>query len=588
MKLKGIYGLVVTIVLGIILGACSDFLDREPNSYTSEGFFKSEAAIRDGVAGIYNLTYMERIVVPAVTRNDYWSPTFCERAQNTTINAGGGMNPDQSEILTWWQQQYNLIARANSLIFGSAEALDGLSDLAKQYVAEARLLRAYAYYNLIAYFGDVPFFTEPITIEDYTAGRNSKVDILDFIISELETAAAYLPWVSSERGRVNKAAAYGLEARAGLLGGSLNYGGKGSTYFSIAASAAKKVIDSGTHHLAANFGDLFNLIGQEKSDVQSELIWELMYSANGTKKRHWTAFGQVSRNQGQTGRHPTHIIGEAFECIDGKRIDESSLYDPTHPSHNRDPRFEQTLWMHGDTCSVNYSTVITLVLNAFDMTTSFYNYDTQSWETRNNADINSTAAWASFINSGCGYVAAKYSHEITENIQNQTCNVAVLRYAEILLTYAEAKIEMNKLDYSVYDAINQVRRRAGMPDISEDRIGNLQKMRQIVRRERKVELAMEGLHSIDMRRWGTGDIENMEPSYGGPLADVRYEGMVGCIPNFKTNERTDLNDIPSHEAYKDKLHVRDANRYWDPKFSLFPIPQKEIDRDNNITQNEGY
>jgi hypothetical protein len=585
---KTIINIALIIIAGWLTVSCSDFLDRNPNSYTAEGFYKSEEAIKDGVSGVYAATYMEYAIVPHNVKIDYWTPMFLERGQNNTIGAGGAINPDNSDILKWWQFLYEIVARANSVISGSEPYIANLSDLAKQYQAEARVIRAYAYYYLIASFGDVPFFSEPVTIDQYKSTRTSKTEILDFIINDLETAAAYLPWLSSDQGRVNKAAAYGLEARAGLLGGSLNYGGNAKKYFETARDAAKKVIDSGTRSLAKNFGDLFNLAGQEKADVHNEIIWELMYTQAGTKRYHWIAFGQVSRCQGQTGRHPSSLIAETFECKDGLRIDESPLYDPTHPSHNRDPRFEQTLWMHGDTCSVNYGGVRTLVLEAYESTNYWYNADTKTWELRNNDDINSRAAWASFVNSGCGYIAAKYSHEVNENIQNQTCNVILMRYAEILNSYAEAKIELGELDKSVYDAINQVRERAGMPDISADRIGNQDKMRQIVRRERKVEFAMEGLHFVDMRRWCVGDIENMEPSYGAPLADVRYEGMSGCVPNFKTNNRTDLNDVGNHDAFKDKLHVRDANRFWESKFALFPIPQQEINRDTQLTQNEGY
>lgn len=572
----------------LLLSSCSDFLDRDPNAYTAEGFYQSEAAIKDGVTGIYPALYMEWGLVPHNVKMDHWTPMFLERGQNNTIGAGGAINPDNSDILSLWRRLYIIIARANSVISGSDPYIDGLSDLAKQYQAEAKVLRAYAYYYLIACFGDVPFFTEPVSIEEYTGTRTSKVEILDFIIEDLEAAAELLPWISSDRGRVNKAAAYCLESRAGLLGGSLDYGGNSQHYYEIARDAAKKVIDSGTRKLADNFGDLFNLAGQEKADVENEIIWELMYTQAGQKRYHWIAFGQVSRCQGQTGRHPSALIAETFECKDGLRIDESPLYDPTHPSHNRDPRFGQTLWMHGDTCSVNYGGVRTIVLEAYESTNYWYNETTGEWELRNNDDINSRAAWASFVNSGCGYIAGKYSHEVDENIQNQTCNVILMRYAEVLNSYAEAKIELGEMDQSVYDAINEVRERAGMPDISDDRKGDQNKMRQIVRRERKVEFAMEGLHFIDMRRWGVGDIENMEPSYGAPLADVRYEGMAGCIPDFKTNERTDLNDVGSHAAFADKLHVRDQNRFWESRFALLPIPQEEINRDPNLTQNEGY
>jgi len=112
-------------------------------------------------------------------------------------------------------------------------------------------------------------------------------------------------------------------------------------------------------------------------------------------------------------------------------------------------------------------------------------------------------------------------------------------------------------------------------------------MRQLVRRERKVELAMEGLHFADMRRWQIGDLENAKPSYGAPLSTVTYAGMEATdIPNFKTDERHDLNDVPSYESYKDKLRVRDKNRFWASRFTWWPIPRLETDRDPNLTNPE--
>ena len=167
---------------------------------------------------------------------------------------------------------------------------------------------------------------------------------------------------------------------------------------------------------------------------------------------------------------------------------------------------------------------------------------------------------------------------------SSSSNLILMRYAEILLNYAEAKIELGELDESVYSAINAVRNRAGMPNVSADRIGNQGKMRQLVRRERKVELALEGLLFVDVRRWGIGDLLNSQPSYGQPLPSIRYEGLSDTdVPNFKTSDRADLNDIPSYEAYKEKLRVRDKNRFWDPKFMWWPIPRVETDRDPNLT-----
>lgn len=124
-------------------------------------------------------------------------------------------------------------------------------------------------------------------------------------------------------------------------------------------------------------------------------------------------------------------------------------------------------------------------------------------------------------------------------------------------------------------------------------------MRQLVRRERKVELILEGLHFVDMRRWKIGDLENATPSYGYPIALVKdakgyiisggyADATPDMVPNFKKSARHDLNDIANYDAYKDKLKVRDKNRFWDDKFYLFPIPTEERDRNPNLTQNDGY
>ena len=107
-------------------------------------------------------------------------------------------------------------------------------------------------------------------------------------------------------------------------------------------------------------------------------------------------------------------------------------------------------------------------------------------------------------------------------------------------------------------------------------------MRQLIRRERKVELALEGLLFVDVRRWGISDMLNEQPK-----TDIRYEGLEATdIPNFKTDERHDLNDVPSYESYKDKLRVRDKNRFWASRFTWWPIPRLETDRDPNLTNPE--
>lgn len=598
-----IYKILAASMLSIMVLSCEDFLDREPTDYSTSGFYQTEAAINTGLTGVYNALYINLAYnLPFSIMLDHWTAFAMERGENNTIGAGGSLNPDNSSVRSWWISMYIIIARANSLIYGAEPYMESLEGKSIQYLAEARVLRAFAYYNLISAFGDVPFYYQPVTIDQYEDERTAKEEILDFILDEMDEVAEDLPWTATERGRVDRAVAYGLKARAALLGGSLNFRGNGTNYFEIAAQASQTVF--GQRSLANNFDDLFNIAGQAKADVRDEMLFELMYSDQGSKMFHMIGFGQISRNYGQTGRHPSQILADTYECIDGYRIDESPLYDPQSPAKNRDPRYSSTLWMHGDTVVGNTNGTdggrIKFVLQAFNPTTMFYNYNTDEWYEGVNADINSGAAWTSFANAGVGLMWKKFSYETVEAINNQTCNVPIMRFAELLLTYAEAKIELNELDASVYDAINQVRNRSGMPDVADYRKGSQELMRQLVRRERKVELIMEGLHFADMRRWKTGDIENDSPSYGYPLAQSYDEnGYIisggyddvtpDMIPDFHKTERHNLNDIPSYDAYIDKLKVRDRNRFWDDKFYLFPIPQAEIDRNPNLApQNQGY
>jgi len=599
---KILFLLIWLCIYNLSFTSCSDFLDKKPNDYSSAGFYQSESAVEEGVSSIYNTLYFSMgWLLPYPLTIDHFTGICLERGENNTIGAGGALNPDNTLVRRWWEFQYSLIARANSVLKGAEPYLDKLSGNSKQYLAEARVLRAYGYYNLISTYGDVPFFTEPVTVEQYKDAKTKKEIILDFILDDMDKAQADLPWIATERGRVDKAVAYGLKARSALLGGSLDYAGKGKEYFKIAAASAQAVI--GKRGLAKNFEDLFVKDGQAKSDARNELLFEIMYSDQGTIIFNTMGFGQVSRNYGQCNRHPSQILADTYECIDGKRIDESPLYNPKKPQENRDPRFSWTFWMHGDTIEGNTNGTdagrIKFIADVYNPTTQFYDFSTNQWYEGNNADINSGAAWTSFANAGVGYLWKKYSNEKKEAISALTANCAVMRYAEILLTYAEAKIELGELDNSVYDAINQVRNRSKMPNVSVDRIGNQEKMRQLVRRERKVELILEGLHFVDMRRWKIGDLENEGPSYGYPLAKTRDEkgyitsggymdATADMVPNFKKTARHDLNDIGNYDAYKDKLKVRDKNRFWKDRFSLFPIPQAEIDRNPNLKQNEGY
>ena len=596
----------ILLLCALSMVSCAeDFLNRYPSKPTTGDFFQSEEAAKLALTGIYNGLYLWssgaslRYRLPAFAVYDGLTGLVVERDENETLGSGR-IWPDDGTILSYWKGWYVIVQRANTLLFNANAAQ---SENMARYTAEARVLRAMAYYYLIAMFGDVPFFTEPPKFEDFKCQRTSKVTILDFVLKELDESAKILPdWIASERGRVDKAAAYGLMSRAALMGGSFNYNNDAAHYFKIAAESAEKVI--GKRELYKDFGSLFTTEGQ--ANAHSELIMEACFYATGEKKDHYIGFTETSRFAGQTGRYPTQTLFDTFECIDGKRIDESSLYDPTNPKKNRDPRLYSTIFITGDTITVNTgSGKLKVILNAYEgdpndkenyRKTLSYNYTTRTWEKVDNLDFTDPAAFSSFANAGKGYMCAKFQRDSTENIGQSTVNFPILRYAEVLLNFAEAKIELWAMgaedeDDRIYTVMNEVRNRAGMPDVSDDRKGNVWKMRQLVRRERKVEFAFEGLHLIDLRRWDIGALVNSQPIYGMP--EEKYGGFkapypsVQKLPKFgEKGDDYDLNDIAIPQDPEIRL-VRDKNRKWEPHYRLWPIPQSEVSK-TGMSQNPGY
>ncbi|WP_431241799.1 RagB/SusD family nutrient uptake outer membrane protein [Flavobacterium sp. P21] len=217
-----------------------------------------------------------------------------------------------------------------------------------------------------------------------------------------------------------------------------------------------------------------------------------------------------------------------------------------------------------------------------------------------NLDYTGSVAQYGYIQSGVGYLWRKYNYFNDEIVSEPSYNILMMRYAEILLMYAEAKIELNQIDGTVTGAINEVRARVNMPATT---LTDQAKLRQLVRRERKVELIREaGLHFFDMRRWRTGALENAEKTYGFPIAtgvnaatntypDGYTQVTADMVPTYGApGSDRDLNDLALYGAYGSKLRQRDADRpnNWNDKFYLWPIPQVERNKAPWLTQNDGY
>lgn len=612
--------IALTVVLLTISSSCQkDYLERQPLSdYLSSNFYNNEGAIAQGANGCYmmlKLNHYNSSSIPFSILWDMYTPFGIERADNNSIGIGSIDLRSSYAIELTYANLYTAVARCNSVISGSEPFYDDLNDKAKQYVSEVKVLRAYYNILLVSLFGDIPYFDKPVTPEQIRElTRTPWQTVVESVIADLDNASINLPWIATEFGRVDKSVAFGLKARIALYAASWNKFGfgrdavqdqaKATEYFRIAAVASKRVMDESGRTLANNYNELFTRVGQLKQDVKKETMMFMMFSDFGDRNYHYQSFGEHVRMIGQSGRFPTQQLVDTYETSNGRRIDQAgSGYNPRTPFVNRDPRLKFTIYTQGDTIIGNTGS------NKRKFLMQIYNPRTTEFDAQNNprlvdnADYIGAVAPFGYVQSGVGFAWRKYNHFDDEVTSQATYNIMIMRYAEVLLTYAEAKIELGELDATMVDAIDRVRARVGMPGIiasDPTRAGSQDKMRQIVRRERKVELIKESLYFFDMRRWRTGAIQNAEPTYGYPLA-IGVNATTGVYPNGYNQVTADmvptyggsgsvrdLNDVPSYAAYASKLRMRDRDRRWEDRFYLWPIPQTEINKQPSLSQNLGY
>jgi hypothetical protein len=400
--------------------------------------------------------------------------------------------------------------------------------LKKRMKAEARFLRAYRYYLMSQLYGDVPLLTENISTEQANViTRNSKQEVVQFVLDELTAAAADLPesYSGADEGRVTSGACWALKARTELF----------NEKWADAVTSCSQIMDR--YSLFNSYGDLFRI----QNEHNPEIILDVEYIANDVPLDNLGVL-VVESQGGWWSVNPTQDLVDAYEMKNGKTIDDpSSGYNPDDPFRDRDPRLDASIIHPG----------------------SFY--EGGYFDPLNPSSIDYYAAY-----SYTGYAPKKYVSHLSDipDMWNTGLNIPVIRFAEVLLSYAEAKIELNQLDNSVYEAINKVRKRAGMPDVDAGVYNNQAKMRELVRRERRVELALEGLRWFDIQRWKIGKEALSGPVYGTRLGSV--DAATGKLT--LTAERA-LSEIRTFDESKNYL--------W-------PIPQQEIDLNKNLQQNTGY
>lgn len=594
--MKNIYKIFPVILLVLLLSCSKDFLDTTPkDQYSDEAIWTDPGLIQAFTNGIY-----EKIHNPFGT---LWLSSLVDEtmAQGfwglSSINSGiispsdlGVLDPNHwgqtMQPLSWDKAYANI--RACNLFFENIDKATYSSQAEKdQIIGEVTFLRAYIYHWLVAFHGGVPIITNAYSVsDDFKVSRNSYEECIDFIVNECDKAVALLS-ESGDKVRATKGAALALKSRtllyaasdfansgASWAGGYSNpelvgyIGGDRTARWEDAKVAAKAVIDmniyglynanpASTEEAIKGYEDIFL---NYTTDEDIFLItydyangnWPFTYYGVSNSPNGWHGWG---------GQGPVGQLVDAYEMADGSKFDWDNPAHKTAPYVNRDPRFYATVLFDGAYYKERPPDVI-----AQDplgrVQTGFYEQPDGTYkgglDTKDGIDT-----WNAMPT---GYYIRKFIDpkvDITLGVP-QKLPWKAFRYAEFLLNYAEACIELGDEDEArLY--LNLIRKRAGMPDIT----ASGQALKDEYRNERRVELAFEQHRFFDVRRW--------------MIASEAYTNAEGILITY---------NLASPGVYDTPVYEKNPTTWEDREFKnhfyLLPITISEMNRNSELIQNPLY
>jgi hypothetical protein len=574
--MKNINFIIVGFIAMLLVGCNKDYLNRypedQPNSAT---YYVTADQLTLAVNAAYsNLSYTQD-GFPYQLQLEGTSDLIWQRPATDAQTIGLGQHTSNTGMIkTIWTQSYIGIGRCNMLLDNMMKAKAVTS--AAQYSrieGEAKFLRAYYYGTLISLYGDVPLVVKSVPAEESFLPRTPKAEVLNFIFNDLDSAAAKLPlsYTGTDIGRATKTSALAFKARIALY----------NSKWDIAAAASKAVMDLGYHSLYPNYRNLFMYAGENSRETIFAFDYKLTIRTNATPQNN-----QARNSSGFSGAVPTRGLADSYECTDGLTIDKSPLYSTLDPFKNRDPRMRQSLLGDGDTWFGTGGITFNMTYHPDSLTCTRY---TPTLAKIPNLEV--TNAFSSYS----GYILKKYLDPLDIAVPNQSeLALMLIRYAEVLLTYAEAKIELNQIDASVLDAINLVRARGYGVAVAQTTLypaiktTSQTELRAIIRRERKIELAGEGLRLFDIRRWNIGDKVMNGILFGKAMNKAIYYTLPK--PSLDENSSPDYTSFNSLLSVVGNFKIMDNPRVFKSYNNLWPIPQSEIDVNKNkgFVQNPGY
>jgi hypothetical protein len=517
MKMKNLKYILLISILICSVSCEEDFLNRPSlDQIAEENFWTSESDAFLALNGIYSNLQSSSLYGGSLNG---WQgiPGFDGIGDNAFnqfkwegpgIFMEGTMISDSGPVLAFWTDNYQGIFLANSFIEQMTET-DLIEEEEKDaLLAQGYFLRALHYFNLSVYFGDVPLITSVQTLEEAFVPKNTYEEIYAQIVEDLSFASQNLPDAHPDNlfGYATRGAALSLFARVQLYNGV--YSGENSVL-----ELTDQVLGLG-YSLHPNYGELFSLQGETSNEVVFSVRFLREVGANNSE-----TFSGTFQGTPKVDQRPMPNLVNDYYCTDGLPVDESPLFDPSNEGENRDPRANATIYFVGD-------------IFLTDLNREFSG------------------------NSPTGYGMRKYirrqetDDEGVRSFSGGSQDFYVIRYADVLLMRAEAMAETGDVSGAMA-LVNQVRERVNMPSVQsvEGMVGQSE-MVEIVRHERRVELALEGLRFMDLKRWGTVE-----------------EGFL--------------------RALQDQVGPYNP-QYLGDRSKVFPIPQAEIDVNPQLEQHPAW
>ena len=538
-----------------------------------------------------------------VTMDEYWTtsteleyytrqfyPAFCGQSQmldlasdnDDMINGSPSviMDGTRSKTTGSWTGEWTNIRNVN-IFFANYRKCESGYDAYKQYLGEAYFFRAWFYFDLLKKYGDVPWYSEVIELDNQEAlmrPRDSRVLIADSILADLDHAITHLNLRKDVgNNRINKEAALAFKTRVALYEGSWQkyhansiFGTSGvdpNKYFKACVDAAEELINGdymvGLYSTGNPEEDYYKLFGfDDMSNINEVLLYKAFNADEGFGNKTQSFVTYNSESRGITWDLVSSYLGRdgrPYDYLDVAKENKGNNF-LTKIAVECDPRLKSTIWIPGDLMSVDqeaYFSGPTIDGGALQLCPT-------GFQIKKTANPESPAAGKSW------------------ETQSET-GLILLRYAEVLLNYAEAKYELDGVVAD--DALNLLRQRVGMPDFEVHSQSSDKNRMEYgysisdelyeIRRERRVELALEGLRDDDYMRWAACALFKNKRPKGYPVDLAQY-------PDFAS--KVDENGLLDY--FKDVMP--DGYQFRENQDYLYSIPQDELTLNPNLKQNPGW